>query len=173
MNDRPNEKCRLSRNISSRYFAFASVKKEIMKAIKNLITTLGEIARVRCISRRWRESDKLFRSHSLDVSQKYIFFSYFDVAITVRSRINADYKSALFLAEKTFRYTERKKKRETIEINPVRSFDDNRVFISGCIMPIAYRVHIRTVSVYIHFINCCAVERRHYIYSKSIVWISP
>lgn len=97
------------------------------------------------------------------------FFSYFGVAITVRSRINADYKSALFLAEKTFRYIERKKKRETIEINPVRSFDDNRVFISGCIMPIAYRVHIRTVSVYIHFINCCAVERRHYIFSKSIV----
>lgn len=172
MNDRPNEKCRLSRNISSRYLAFASVKKEIMKAIKNLITTLGEIARVRCISRRWRESDKLFRSHSLDVSQKYIFFhtsasqSPYDLELT--RTINQHY----FSQRKHFDIPN-EKKRETIEINPVRSFDDNRVFISGCIMPIAYRVHIRTVSVYIHFINCCAVERRHYIFSKSIVWISP
>lgn len=109
--------------------------------------------------------------------QFFFFFLYFGHAIAVRSRINAGYKSALFLAEKTFRYT-RPEKREPIEINPVRSCDDNRVFISGCIMPIAYRARIGTVSVsvrhrYIHFIKTAARrERRHYICEMHHILIS-
>lgn len=148
-----------------------------MKAIKNLITALGGIVRV--VSNV--DDANLINDFTRWTFQKYIFL-YFGLAIAVQSQINAGYKSVLFLAENTFRYTDRKKecwsrlilfvrvRRQSSFYKRLHNADSlSRSHQNGVRLHIFYKLRDRKETLF----SNCIVRISHFLNcNQVIVWYS-